>query len=101
MPRYIDANKFKKKIKVSDLYGTDAYIKIMNILADTETANVAPPPAARARWIVNEDEGLFICSNPECRAEFDDGGENILDYWRFCPYCGSKMDENRFWKIHR
>ena len=98
--RYIDAEKidFEKAFGGESDFARDIRDAANSLISEVPTANVAP--VSHANWIVDEDEGLFICSNPECRAEFNDG-EDLLSYWRFCPCCGSKMDENRFYKIHK
>lgn len=92
MPRYIDAEEFKHNINASNLYGSEAWDKVMNALADTETADVAP--VVHAHWGVQRvtksaKQGrtiiLLSCSN--C-GELN--GRRISNY---CPRCGAKMDE--------
>lgn len=52
----------------------------------------------RAHWILIEREGVWICSNPECRAEFGDKHFSVEHPWFFCPRCGAKMNEK--WYEH-
>ena len=40
MPRYIDTEDFKHLVNASSLYDTEEWVKVMNLLADTPTADV-------------------------------------------------------------
>ena len=44
-------------------------------------------------WIENEDDFWVMCS--ECGTEFWDDQGSIVNTYRYCPYCGAKMDGER------
>ena len=84
MSKYIDANKIQ--------YYTNNYCKEIASKEDIDkllTEDVAP--VVHARWIVNRDYGDCTCSM--CKTVYEDNGETIPDYWKYCPHCGAKMDE--------
>lgn len=88
MPRYIDTEDFKHLINASSLYDTEEWVKVMNLLADTPTADVHEN--VHAKWVIEKEivNGVLhdcqFCSN--------------CDYpqyltTKFCPNCGAQMDE--------
>lgn len=46
-------------------------------------------------WIYEEDTGEVMCKCPECEGRMT---IDVYTYWnpyRFCPYCGTELDEAR------
>ena len=84
MARYIDTEDFKHLINASSLYGTEEWVKVINLLADTPTADVVE--ARHGMWepkITDFGTMVFRCSS--CKKYSD-------VHWAFCPRCGAKMD---------
>lgn len=92
MSKYIDTNEIK--YSDFDLSFFPAVLKNIAYKKDIDKIPAADvKPVQHAHWIVDEDGGIVMCSNPDCLAEFSDNGESIEYYWNFCPNCGAKMDE--------
>lgn len=103
MARYIDAEKVIEKIVNTPSmlpYEYDFDEKVLSSLAQRQneildivemnvpTEDVAP--VIHARWVLYHDEtnmtyGSYACTN--CKTI------QGLSKYRFCPYCGAKMDE--------
>lgn len=88
--RFIDANALKKAIdhtgvdmlESADYFGF-TYKKIMRMIDDAPTADVAP--VVNGCWVLvdTNEEQFFVCS--KCGKK---------EYWEsdYCPNCGAKMD---------
>ena len=101
MPRYIDADKLKKRFCDSCLdniclYNEGECCDECKMIATFETADVAP--VVHAHWLVIET-GYLTCSH--CGKSFYVGGDvksqtiTIAESgeFEFCPKCGARMDE--------
>ena len=86
MARYIDAEKLIVFANNSTV-GVDA-----NDIARFPTEDVAH--IVHAKWLVDEDEGLAICSN--CKEQYNEFETDASNYYRFYPNCGAKMDEEEW-----
>lgn len=62
-----------------------------NVISKMPTADVVE--ATHGWWIENEDDFWVMCS--ECGTEFLDDQIGIVDTYKYCPYCGAKMDGER------
>ena len=47
-------------------------------------------PVVHGRWVSDESDVLFHCS--ECEAQIESSW-NYEESWKYCPNCGAKMDE--------
>lgn len=65
---------------------TDEFYGAMQAIDELPSADVAPVIHAHWRWMPNHD---VICS--KCQYVLPSGSP-VSDF-RFCPYCGAKMDE--------
>lgn len=92
MAEYINKDTIEKFIKdglnnpdKSKAFGHDA-IEILEEIYLSPAADVAEVKHGRWRW-----EGKFkACSNCGSHVEWNETlGAN---FWKFCPYCGTKMD---------
>ena len=93
MARYVDADKLKQDLV--DLYDfakwdpREIHFSLFDMVANIDgepTADVAPVVHAHWRWMPNYD---VICT--KCQYVLPSGSP-VSDF-RFCPYCGAKMDE--------
>lgn len=96
MPRYIDAEDFKHLINASSLYDTEEWVKVMDLLADTPTADVRQN--VHAHWIKHEDRECWYCSHCNMDDYYayywsDTGGLELQDH--YCPNCGAVMGERK------
>ena len=99
MPRYIDAEDFKHLINASSLYDTEEWVKVMDLLADTPTADVREN--VHARWKIYNicdyayrPTGRRVCYCSNC-GQLTPEWRKLLEepLWYFCPKCGAVMDE--------
>jgi hypothetical protein len=87
MARYIDADKFTERIKLSPAFKNMAFEGdllqrvVLDLLDNAPTADVVE--VKDARW-KGEGMGGYYCSL--CQ-EIVSGNE-----FKYCPYCGAKMD---------
>jgi DNA-directed RNA polymerase subunit RPC12/RpoP len=87
--RLIDANALAKDIHSS--YSDD-----LGILEHIDNApTIKANPVKCGKWkCVNDDEGIWMCSN--CGNEiFLEVGSPAEFEWFFCPYCGANMGGGR------
>lgn len=84
MARYIDLDKIEENM----IYENQVDLVDLNLLVEEDVA-----PVIHARWeeIITGDNlyVVTICSNCKGDAPIDDG---ISPIWKYCPYCGAKMD---------
>ena len=88
MARYADVDKLIWQVQNSDKYGTITKQVFISLLQNSETEDVAP--VIHAHWALYLDEnnctyGNYACTN--CHTI-----QGLMKY-RYCPYCGAKMDE--------
>lgn len=85
MPRYIDADKLKTRIAPESLF-RDTLVEWIDL---QETEDVAP--VVHGSWIKDDNEQCY------CSACMDDHHRPMFftphSQWRYCPWCGAKMDE--------
>ena len=60
---------------------TDEYYGTMQVLTELPAADVVP--VVHGRWIDADFCGQYECS--EC-------GNNAVDLYNYCPFCGAKMN---------
>lgn len=98
MPRYIDTEDFKHLINASSLYGTEEWVKVMNLLADTPTADVVE--LKQGTWIFEDRKPVNRRLKTNEFAYCDQCGgtapgypfwEGDLELTKFCPHCGARM----------
>ena len=94
MAKYIDADTVVSMPFLDDSYGIEEHTMetdtIENLL-DRFTKEGCPEPAdvvqvVHGRWIDADFCGQYECS--EC-------GNNAVDLYDYCPYCGAKMDAQK------
>lgn len=61
--------------------------EIIDYINEQPTADVAP--VRHGRWIENEYDSIFECS--ECGYSFEN--EGYKHFFNYCPNCGARMDE--------
>lgn len=81
MSRLIDADEYKARI---DRYPPSIRDMAKRVLEDCKTVDAVP--VVHGHWITNED-GDSCCS--VCGDQLS--GE--LNPFKYCPFCGAKMDE--------
>lgn len=100
--RYIDADNIKYTSAVESGFYRNENHRVsgeftISMFTSKDQIDAVPTadvePVKHAHWIIDEDNGIVKCSNPDCLAEFSDNGECIEHYWCYCPHCGAKMDE--------
>ena len=87
MAEYIEREKvLSKSAPISGCfsYMISAYDVIMLPAADVA-------PVRRGRWISDEGDVLFHCS--ECETQISTSWDYDDLQWNYCPNCGAKMDE--------
>lgn len=101
--RLIDANALIKTIKGDHCKGCNksgfimcrvcTWMDAMDYIEDAPTVDAQP--VKRGKWkCVNDDEGIWMCSN--CGNEISLEVGNPAEFeWFFCPYCGANMDGKR------
>lgn len=92
MPGYIDENELKCVFSsLTDAYsGTQFIAGIYIAKSECETLHTADvAPVIHAHWI--KKNGKCFCSN--CGESFEVGEEIPFLFWRGCPLCLAKMDE--------
>lgn len=47
-------------------------------------------------WQYDEDTGHMMCRCPECGGRMTMGLYSYWDSYKFCPYCGVRLDEGNF-----
>lgn len=47
-------------------------------------------------WEYEQETGHLMCKCPECRCRLFIGKYAISNPYRFCPYCGEKLDKGDF-----
>ena len=90
MPRYINTEDFKHLINASSLYGTKEWVQVMDLLADTPTADVREN--VHAKWLPYEfgNERWHKCS--ACgKADEYINERGIEAVRKFCQNCGAEM----------
>ena len=87
--RLIDANTLRKDIHTS--YSDD-----LGILEHIDNApTIDAQPVKHWKWkCVNDDEGIWMCSNCGNEISLEVGSPAEFE-WLFCPYCGANMDGKR------
>lgn len=56
-----------------------------------EEPTIDADPVKRGKWkCVNDDEGIWMCSNCGNEISLEVGSPAEFE-WFFCPYCGAKM----------
>ncbi len=93
MARYIDADKFAQRIKLSPAFKNMAFEGdllqrvVLDLLDNASAADVVE--AKHGEWIV--DDNITECSN--CHKEYVAArGMLQLKEFYYCPNCGAKMD---------
>ena len=95
MPRYIDAEELRRRVKEkTNPYGKptldyESGVKVLNMIDNAPTADVAPK--IEGEWVQSEDwEYDYRCSS--CGNDALEGryGNNDL-CTKFCPCCGAHM----------
>lgn len=91
MTRYIDASKIKFTGLTFEDINNEVYFSLSDVrkaIEQTATADVVE--VRHGYWIENEDDFVVMCS--ECGTEFLDDQIGIVNTYKYCPYCGAKMD---------
>lgn len=44
-------------------------------------------------WLYDEDNGAVMCRCPDCGGRMTIGFYNYWNPYRYCPYCGVKLQE--------
>ncbi len=92
MPRYIDAIAEQREIEIvgHERFLTSGDVdEVKLFLEEQPTADVAP--VVHAHWVKNRDRKEATCS--VCTLPITDDIGDIEKICRYCPSCGSKMDE--------
>ena len=115
MARYIDADKFAERIKLSPAFKNIGFIEgdllqsvVLDLLDNAPTADVEE--VKHGEWIDKWDgkyaNPTYVCSNCGEKALLENY-INELDQWRYrqslsirCPHCGAKMDGQAPQKIN-
>jgi hypothetical protein len=97
MREYIDREKAIESIRLTYCKDCNNYNGVrcracefddaMMEIEDCPTADVVE--VRHGHWIENEDDFWVMCS--ECGTEFLDDQIGIVDTYKFCPHCGTKM----------
>ena len=94
MARYIDAEEVKHIMnEYITKTGCDIFTKyhLTDFLHEASSKDIIK--IVHAKWLVDEDEGLAICSN--CKEQYSEFETDASNYYRFCPNCGAKMGEEK------
>ena len=89
MREYIDREALLKGLSDNDPSRMEDYY--YNAIANAPNADVVE--VRHGHWIENEDDFWVMCS--VCGTEFLDDQIGIVDTYKYCPYCGAKMDGER------
>ena len=82
MSDYISREDAVDELQVKVFHNlTDEYYGTMQVLTELPAADVVP--VVHGRWIDADFCGQYECS--EC-------GNNAVDLYNYCPFCGAKMD---------
>lgn len=87
MSRYIEREALKRAIR-KVFHDLGMRIDINSVINIQPTADVVE--VKHGEWI-KFDEGDCYCSN--CGIALEDWVQGI--FYKFCPYCGARMDERR------
>ena len=85
MSRHINTEDFKHLINASSLYDTEEWVKVMDLLADTPTADVREN--VHGKWLTVETSHEWVddfCSICGFKA-------GMFGARNFCPNCGADM----------
>lgn len=95
MARYIDADALKELEEMEYIYFTSPAAvpfyeadKVWDAIKAAPTADVVE--VKHGRWIWNDEDECWICSNCELSALNNYRGDSTES--NYCPYCGAKMD---------
>ncbi len=95
MPEYIEREAMVEKIAwLADLtgdagreYGLRA---ALDVLKRSPVADVTS--ARHGRWVHNNLAAHWYAKNECSECSYHEADQRDISYYRFCPYCGAKMD---------
>lgn len=53
-------------------------------------------PLENKAWEYDEDTGSMLCRCPECEGRLLIGLYSYWNPYRYCPYCGERLQEGKF-----